>query len=86
MPANGGNTEGLFHAAFMNSGSPIPVGDITHGQRSYDDLVVATGCQNASDTLQCLREAPYQVLKAAVDATPQILSYQVRKTRLISNI
>ena len=30
MLANGGNTEGLFRAAFMQSGSPLPVGDITH--------------------------------------------------------
>ena len=78
MLANGGNTEGLFHAAFMNSGSPIPVGNLTEGQRYYDDLVEGTGCGNSSDTLQCLRESPYRVLKAAVDATPHDLSYQVR--------
>ena len=30
MLANGGNPEGLFRAAFMQSGSPTPVGDITH--------------------------------------------------------
>ena len=30
MLTNGGNTEGLFRAAFMQSGSPPPVGDITH--------------------------------------------------------
>ena len=29
MVTNGGNTEGLFRAAFMQSGSPIPIGDIT---------------------------------------------------------
>jgi carboxylesterase type B len=34
MLTNGGNTEGLFRAAFMQSGSPIPVGDITR-VRSY---------------------------------------------------
>lgn len=33
MLHNGGNTDGLFRAAFMQSGSPIPVGDITNGQR-----------------------------------------------------
>ncbi|KIP02703.1 hypothetical protein PHLGIDRAFT_78736 [Phlebiopsis gigantea 11061_1 CR5-6] len=76
MLTNGGNTEGLFHAAFMNSGSPIPVGDFTHGQKYYDELVQATGCANETDTLQCLREVPYLALKAAIDATPHILSYQ----------
>ena len=30
MLVNGGNNEGLFRAAFMESGSPLPVGDITH--------------------------------------------------------
>jgi acetylcholinesterase len=30
MLVNGGNTEGLFRAAFMESGSPLPVGDITY--------------------------------------------------------
>ena len=29
MVTNGGNTEGLFRAAFMQSGSPIPTSDIT---------------------------------------------------------
>ncbi len=33
MVANDGNNEGLFRAAFMQSGSPIPVGDITNGQK-----------------------------------------------------
>lgn len=32
MLANGGNTGGLFRGGFMESGSPIPVGDITNGQ------------------------------------------------------
>ncbi len=30
MLTNGGDTEGLFHAAFMESGFPTPIGDITH--------------------------------------------------------
>ncbi len=33
MLINGGDTEGLFRGAFMQSGSPIPVGDIEHGQK-----------------------------------------------------
>ncbi len=33
MVANDGDTEGLFRAAFMESGSPIPVGDIMNGQK-----------------------------------------------------
>ncbi|KAJ3998821.1 Alpha/Beta hydrolase protein [Lentinula boryana] len=76
MVTNGGNTEGLFRAAFMQSGSPIPVGDITDGQAYYDDLVEATGCSGSDDTLNCLRGVDYSVLKAAVDATPGIFAYQ----------
>ncbi|KAJ4482483.1 Alpha/Beta hydrolase protein [Lentinula aciculospora] len=76
MVTNGGNTEGLFRAAFMQSGSPIPVGDITDGQIYYDDLVEATGCSDSDDTLDCLRGVEYSVLKAAVDATPGIFAYQ----------
>ncbi|KDQ62130.1 hypothetical protein JAAARDRAFT_203342 [Jaapia argillacea MUCL 33604] len=76
MLTNGGNAEGLFRAAFMESGSPIPVGDISHGQPYYDALVSETGCSGASDTLQCLRQVPYAQLMAAVDQSPGIFSYQ----------
>lgn len=78
MLTNDGNTEGLFHAAFMHSGSPIPVGDITHGQVYYDFLVEQTGCAGASDTLACLRTVSSNDLQAAIDQTPFALSYQVR--------
>ncbi|KAF5328571.1 hypothetical protein D9758_017735 [Tetrapyrgos nigripes] len=76
MLTNGGDTEGLFRAGFMQSGSPIPVGDITNGQKYYDDLVDQTDCSGSDDTLQCLREVPYEKLKDAVDNTPNIFSYQ----------
>ncbi|THV04430.1 alpha/beta-hydrolase [Dendrothele bispora CBS 962.96] len=79
MLANGGDTEGLFRAAFMQSGSPAPVGDITNGQPYYDALVQQTGCSGSADTLQCLREVPYSTLKNAVDASPSIVSYQSLK-------
>ncbi|KAJ3486531.1 hypothetical protein NLI96_g4177 [Meripilus lineatus] len=77
MVTNGGDTEGLFRGAFMQSGSPLPVGDITNGQKYYDALVAQTNCSGATDTLQCLREAPYDKLKAAVDDSPSVFSYQV---------
>ena len=77
MLANGGDTEGLVHGAFMSSGSPIPVGDVTHGQKYYDGIVAMTGCDGSADTPQCLREVPFDVLKQAQDASPSIHSYQV---------
>ncbi|KAI9454048.1 Alpha/Beta hydrolase protein [Lactarius psammicola] len=69
MLANGGKTEGLFRAAFMQSGSPTPIGDITNGQQYYDELVERTNCSGSSDTLACLRAASYEKLKAVIDSS-----------------
>ncbi|KAJ3832691.1 Alpha/Beta hydrolase protein [Lentinula raphanica] len=89
MVANGGDTEGLFRAGFMQSGSPIPVGDITHGQKylnilcsrittvvDYDAMVEATGCSGSNDTLNCMRGVEYPLIKAAVADASSIISYQ----------
>ncbi|KAI0683770.1 alpha beta-hydrolase [Cytidiella melzeri] len=76
MLANDGNTEGLFHGAFMQSGSPPPTGDIVQSQPEYDNLVASVGCQNASDTLECLRQAPFDTLKAAMDASANLFGPQ----------
>ena len=78
MVTNGGDTEGLFRGAFMQSGSPIPVGPMSHGQVYYDTLVSQTGCSGASDTLQCMRDVDYATLKKAVDASPNFFAPQVR--------
>lgn len=83
MITNGGNTEGLFRAAVMESGAPIPVGDIEKGQVYYDAIVRDTECAGAADTLQCLRTVPYDRLKAAIDDTPSIFAYQVRSDLFI---
>lgn len=79
MVANGGNSEGLFRAAFMQSGSALPVGDITDGQPHYDALVAQTGCTSAADTLECLRALPFDVLKGAMEMSPGIFDFQVRR-------
>ncbi len=68
MVTNGGNTEGLFRGAFMQSGSPIPAGDIVEGQSTYDAVVSMTGCSGATDTLQCLRGVSFSTLKSAFDS------------------
>ncbi|KIK73281.1 hypothetical protein PAXRUDRAFT_21034 [Paxillus rubicundulus Ve08.2h10] len=79
MVANNGNSDGLFRAGFMQSGSPLPVGDMSQGQNYYDALVSETGCSSASDTLQCLREVPYETLLDAVNQSPNLMlsSYQM---------
>ncbi|KAH9970751.1 Alpha/Beta hydrolase protein [Lactifluus volemus] len=76
MLTNDGNPNGLFRAAFMQSGFLTPVGDMAHGQPYYDDLVNRTGCSGSCDTLSCLRTVPYATLKAAVDDSPSFLGYQ----------
>jgi len=63
----------------MQSGAPVPVGDIADGQGSYDKLVQDAGCASASDTLECLRQLPYEQLKGAVDQSASLFSYQVRR-------
>ena len=78
MLANNGNQEGLFRGAVMQSGGPIPVGDIEHGQPYYDFMVKETGCTDQPDTLDCLRKVPYDTFKRAMDASPNIFAYQVR--------
>ncbi|KAF8906924.1 carotenoid ester lipase precursor [Mucidula mucida] len=76
MLMNDGNHEGLFRGAFMQSGAPIPVGDLEHGQRDYDDIVQRTNCGGWNDTLACLRHVDYEKLKKAVDASPFLMEYR----------
>jgi len=78
MIANNGNTDGLFRGAFMQSGSPIPAGNFSHGQKYFDDVVGRTGCRGAKDKLGCLRKVPYAALRDAINASPGALAYQVR--------
>jgi carboxylesterase type B len=77
MVVNGGNQEGLFRAAIMQSGSPPILSDITDGQKHYDALVQETGCVGISDTLECLRQTPYEQLKAAVQKSPGLFEHNV---------
>jgi len=82
MLTNGGDTEGLFHGAFMQSGAPLLVGDLTAGQKYYDALVADIGCYGATDSLECLRQVPRSALKPIVDSSPSIFSYQVSGSAL----
>ncbi|ETW82193.1 Esterase/lipase/thioesterase [Heterobasidion irregulare TC 32-1] len=76
MVAYGGNTQGLFHGAVMQSGSPIPTGDITTNQPHYDAVVNETGCAGAADTLQCLRGVSFASLQAAANKSPGLFTPQ----------
>ena len=81
MLTNNGDNEGLFRGAFMQSGAPVPVGDIANNQASYDNLVSKTGCASSSDTLQCLREVDFDVLKNAVDNSGSLTERTVSNPR-----
>ena len=69
----------------MQSGSAAPYGDVSNGQEYYDKLVADSGCDNATDSLQCLREVPSGVIQTIMDSTPHLLSKTVRKLFCISN-
>lgn len=79
MLVNNGDQEGLFRGAMMQSGGPIPVGDIDSpsAQEVYDTFVKNVACDNSADTLECLRGAPVQRLKYAMDISPNFFAYQV---------
>ncbi|KAF9055814.1 carotenoid ester lipase precursor [Panaeolus papilionaceus] len=77
--AHHGDTGDMFHAAFLQSGGPIPAGPISHGQAAFDYLANGTNCATEPDILECMRQVPYDTFKALVDSTPNILSYQVSR-------
>ncbi|KAG9028761.1 hypothetical protein FRB95_006088, partial [Tulasnella sp. JGI-2019a] len=73
MVVNGGNTESLFRAAFMQSGAPIPVGDIKNGQDVYNALATKLGCAKEKDSLSCIRKAPFESFYDAANNVPGLL-------------
>ncbi len=78
MLTNDGDTEGLFRAGIMSSGSLVPTGDITELQSTYDFVVDQVGCADKSDTLACLRTVSSDSLLTAANNTPSLTSLGVR--------
>ncbi|KAI0793620.1 carotenoid ester lipase precursor [Fomes fomentarius] len=74
MLTNDGDTEGLFRAGIMSSGSLVPTGDITDLQSTYDFVVDEVGCADESDTLACLRTVSSDSLLTAANNTPGLTS------------
>ncbi|KAJ6015629.1 Triacylglycerol lipase (LipA) [Penicillium herquei] len=62
LVTNGGDNEGLFRAAIMDSGNAVgpPYNGTEWHQPMYDGIVERAGCSNATNTLQCLRNLPYE--------------------------
>lgn len=78
MLTNDGDTEGLFRAGILSSGSLVPTGDITELQSTYDSVVDQVGCADESDTLACLRTVSSDSLLTAANNTPGLTSLGVR--------
>ena len=68
LVANGGDSEGLFHGVWAESGALqyMPYIDEPMSQAVYDNFVAATNCTSSSDTLQCLRDIPADVFQSVV--------------------
>lgn len=69
--AYGGRDDGLFRGAIMESGGSISANPMntTDFQDLYDSLVLEVGCSNATDSLQCLRETPFETLNSVLNGT-----------------
>ncbi|TPX09123.1 uncharacterized protein E0L32_001614 [Thyridium curvatum] len=65
LVAHDGQHGNLFQSAILESGSPIAIfNNATGWQPYFDALVAKTGCSDAGDRLNCLRDLPWQTLNA----------------------
>ncbi|CEF78536.1 unnamed protein product [Fusarium graminearum] len=70
LVAYDGQHDGLFRAAILESGSPVALfGNATTWQGYYDALVKKTGCDASSNSLDCLRELPWETLNNIFNST-----------------
>ena len=73
--AYGGRDDQLFRGAVMDSGSPvfyIPLLPPQDYQSTYNELSVAAGCNASTDSLQCLREVPFEDLNTIFSNAPEL--------------
>lgn len=56
-----GDSGGLFRAAILESGNAVgpPLNGSDWYQHLYDNLASSVGCAGANNTLQCMRDVPY---------------------------
>ncbi|KAI0752384.1 carotenoid ester lipase [Daedaleopsis nitida] len=76
MLANGGDTEGLFRAGFMQSGTLVPTGYVNNPylQSTYDAIVNDTGCSTSNNTLNCLRTVDAESIQTAMNKGSAVLA------------
>ncbi|PIL25405.1 hypothetical protein GSI_13295 [Ganoderma sinense ZZ0214-1] len=77
MLHNDGDTEGLFRAAFMQSGAPVPTGDVDNAlcQSTFDQIVSGTGCAGSDDPIACLRNVSVDVFFEALNTSAAQSTY-----------
>ncbi|KAI0657904.1 carotenoid ester lipase precursor [Cubamyces menziesii] len=76
MVANGGDSEGLFRAGWMDSGTVKSASSVTTLQPTFDSIASEVGCTPGSaGVLDCLRGVSTEALSAAMDKTPTIFTY-----------
>ncbi|THY77027.1 alpha/beta-hydrolase, partial [Aureobasidium pullulans] len=72
LTAYNGRDDKLFRAAVMQSGSPVahnPLNGTDAYQPRYDAIVKAVGCENTTNSLDCLRKVPFKKLDAIFNTT-----------------
>lgn len=71
LTAYGGRDDKLFRGGIMESGGSISAsaGNFTTYQSSYDTLAASVNCADAADSLQCLREVPFETLNSVLNGT-----------------
>ncbi|EMD59087.1 hypothetical protein COCSADRAFT_176311 [Bipolaris sorokiniana ND90Pr] len=64
IAAYNGKNNGLFRAAILESGGAVgpPLNGTDWYQKMYNNLTETVGCAGAKDTLQCLRDVPFETI------------------------
>ena len=67
MVITGGDSEGLFHGVWAESGAVQPAGWIDQAipQATYDNFIKNIECSGSDDTLACARAAPVDAVVQA---------------------
>lgn len=72
LTAYNGRNDGLFRAGIMESGNPVNYNsyrDLETYQPLYENVTKLTGCNNSTDTLNCLRSVPFDTLNELFNTT-----------------